>query len=114
MAYDEKLAGRVRVLLAGRRDVIERQMFGGLTFMVGEHMCGGVQGDTLILRLGTEGAAEAFASGRADPWISPAAPWPDSSPSTAGPSAAQRWLSGSGQAVAWADSVPPKQRRRRT
>ena len=51
MAYDEKLADRVRGLLAGRRDVTEREMFGGLTFMVGGHMCCGVNGDELIVRL---------------------------------------------------------------
>jgi TfoX N-terminal domain len=54
MAYDETLAARVRVLLAGRPDTVERKMFGGLTFMVGGHMCCGVQGDTLVLRLGPE------------------------------------------------------------
>jgi hypothetical protein len=34
MAYDEKLATRVRRLLSDRTDVTERAMFGGLTFMV--------------------------------------------------------------------------------
>ena len=34
MAYDEKLAARVRALLADRNDVSERNMFGGLMFMV--------------------------------------------------------------------------------
>jgi hypothetical protein len=34
MAYDEDLAARVRALLAGRVEVSERQMFGGLTFMI--------------------------------------------------------------------------------
>ena len=33
MAYDEKLAERIRRLMAGRRGVIERTMMGGLTFM---------------------------------------------------------------------------------
>ena len=33
MAFDEKLAARVRKLLADRSDVTERLMFGGLTFM---------------------------------------------------------------------------------
>jgi TfoX/Sxy family transcriptional regulator of competence genes len=33
MAYDEKLAERIRRLMAGRRGVIERKMMGGLTFM---------------------------------------------------------------------------------
>ena len=51
MAYSEELAHRVRALLDGRDDVAERPMFGGLTFMVGGHMCCGVHGDELIVRL---------------------------------------------------------------
>jgi TfoX N-terminal domain len=51
MAYDERLAARVRALLAGRADVSERKMSGGLTFMVGGNMCCGVNGDELIVRL---------------------------------------------------------------
>ena len=34
MAYDEDLANRVREILAGTGDVDEKQMFGGLAFMV--------------------------------------------------------------------------------
>ena len=64
MAFDEKLAARVRKLLADRSDVTERRMFGGLTFMVRGHMCCGAQGDELILRLGPDGADEALASPR--------------------------------------------------
>jgi len=51
VAYDERLAARVRALLASRADVSERKMFGGLTFMVGGNMCCGVNGDELIVRL---------------------------------------------------------------
>ena len=54
MAYDEHLAARVRALLAGRADVSERKMFGGLTFMVGGNMCCGVNKDELIVRLDPE------------------------------------------------------------
>lgn len=35
-------------------------MFGGLTFMVGGHMCCGVLGDRLVLRLGDDGTSEAL------------------------------------------------------
>jgi TfoX/Sxy family transcriptional regulator of competence genes len=38
MAYDEHLAERVRTQLRHRDDLEERQMFGGLAFMVGGHM----------------------------------------------------------------------------
>ena len=33
MAYDEKLAERIRHLTVGRRDIVEKKMMGGLTFM---------------------------------------------------------------------------------
>lgn len=56
MAYDEKLAARIRSVLADRLDVCEQPMFGGLTFMVAGRMCCGVAGDELIVRLDPERA----------------------------------------------------------
>lgn len=38
MAYDEKLADRLRELLAGESDVTETKMFGGLAFLVRGNM----------------------------------------------------------------------------
>ena len=35
MAYDEALAGRIRVLLDGATDITEMRMFGGLAFLAG-------------------------------------------------------------------------------
>jgi TfoX/Sxy family transcriptional regulator of competence genes len=61
MAYDEDLAARVRALLAGRVEVSERQMFGGLTFMIEGNMCCGVNGDELIVRLDPDREDEALA-----------------------------------------------------
>jgi TfoX/Sxy family transcriptional regulator of competence genes len=51
MAYDGSLAARVRSALAGRNDVVEKPMFGGLTFMVAGNMCCGVHRNELVLRL---------------------------------------------------------------
>ena len=51
MAFDERLAGRVRALLAGRRKVVEKKMMGGLTFMVNGKMCVGVLGNELMARI---------------------------------------------------------------
>ena len=51
MAYDEQLADRVRELLAPRDGVSERKMFGGLAFMLAGHMCVGVVGEELMVRL---------------------------------------------------------------
>lgn len=52
MAFDSGLAERLRELLAERNDVVEKKMFGGLCFMVGGHMCCGVVGSELMLRVG--------------------------------------------------------------
>lgn len=51
MAYDLTLAERVRRALARRRSVSEKKMFGGLAFMIGGHMCCGVLGDRLVVRV---------------------------------------------------------------
>lgn len=60
MAYDEQLAERIRDALAGRLDVTERKMFGGLCVMLGGHMACGIVGDELMLRLGAQGASRAL------------------------------------------------------
>lgn len=54
MAYHQSLAVRVRKALADRSDVVEKPMFGGLTFMVAGKMCCGIIGDELMIRLAPE------------------------------------------------------------
>lgn len=49
MAYDERLAERVRELLAGEAGVTEQKMFGGLGFLIGGNMAVGVSGQGGIL-----------------------------------------------------------------
>jgi TfoX/Sxy family transcriptional regulator of competence genes len=61
VAYDERLAARVRAVLKRGRGLTERRMFGGLAFLLNGHMACGVLGDTLVLRLGAEGAKRALA-----------------------------------------------------
>jgi len=51
MAYDETLAARIRAAFRGRRDVTERKMFGGLSFMYRGRMCCGVIGTKLVVRV---------------------------------------------------------------
>ena len=51
MAYSESLAERVREALGKRKDVAEKKMMGGLTFMVNGKMCAGVLKDNLMVRL---------------------------------------------------------------
>lgn len=52
MAYDERLAERVREQFESRTDVEEKKMFGGLCFMVSNHMCCGIVGNMLMGRVG--------------------------------------------------------------
>lgn len=54
MAYDEGLAERVREILLDWRDVEEKKMFGGLCFMVSNHMACGIVKDTLMARIGPD------------------------------------------------------------
>lgn len=58
MAYNEKLAERIRAVLADRGDVVEKKMFGGIAFMVAGKMACGPHGDNLIVRIGEEAATE--------------------------------------------------------
>ena len=51
MAYDEKLAQRIRQAFGTRNDVTERKMFGGLTFLCGGRMCCGIVGGDLMVRV---------------------------------------------------------------
>lgn len=55
MAYDEKLAGRIRELVAEiNTNIEEKKMFGGLCFMVNDKMCVGVEKERLMLRIDPE------------------------------------------------------------
>jgi TfoX/Sxy family transcriptional regulator of competence genes len=52
MAFDEKLADRVRELISiSHKKLEEKRMFGGLCFMVENKMCVGVEKDRLMVRL---------------------------------------------------------------
>jgi hypothetical protein len=52
VAYDEKLAARVRAALADERQVAEKAMFGRRMFMVAGNLAVGVAGDELMVRIG--------------------------------------------------------------
>ena len=61
MAYDEEVGGRIRKLLAGRSDVHEQPLMGGLCFMVRGHMCCAVSGrGGLLVRIGPDAPASVF------------------------------------------------------
>jgi TfoX-like protein len=54
VTYNEGLAARVRDKLGGVKAVTEREMFGGIAFMVAGNMCCGVLGDDLMVRVGSD------------------------------------------------------------
>ena len=49
VAYDERLAGLIRELLAAEAGVTEQRMFGGLAFLIGGNMAVGASGQGGIL-----------------------------------------------------------------
>ncbi len=52
MAYNEKLAERVREMIGNSgKKFEEKKMFGGICFMVNDKMCAGVDKDQLMVRL---------------------------------------------------------------
>ena len=67
MAFEEKLATRMRDILSKRVEVSERRMFGGLAFMVRGHMACGIVGDDLMVRVGTHGFDSALKKPHARP-----------------------------------------------
>ena len=54
MAYDTALAKRVGALLRRRKNITQKEMFGGVCFLVNGNMCCGVERDKLVVRVGIE------------------------------------------------------------
>ncbi|WP_428818577.1 TfoX/Sxy family protein [Microbulbifer sp. MCCC 1A16149] len=60
MSYSEELARKVRGLLEPNDGLTEKQMFGGLAFMLNGNMACGVVGEELMVRVGPENYQEAL------------------------------------------------------
>ncbi len=54
MAFNELLANHVRNLISSKKNLIEKKMFGGLSFLINGNMAVGVIGDELIVRAAPE------------------------------------------------------------
>lgn len=52
MAYDQQLAERIRQYFSQRGNIVEKNMFGGLAFMLDGHMCVGTTDHRLMARVG--------------------------------------------------------------
>jgi len=61
MAFDEKLAARIRTHLGKRKGLVEKKMFGGVAFLVNGNMTCGVHDKELIVRLAPEDTDKALA-----------------------------------------------------
>jgi TfoX/Sxy family transcriptional regulator of competence genes len=69
MAYDEDLANRIRELIAAEPAVTEKQMFGGLAFLVGGHMAVAASGQGgLMVRVDPEQTDDLLAKPEARPF----------------------------------------------
>ncbi len=51
MVYDKKLANRIQKILQNCKGVTEKEMFGGIAFMMKGRMCCGVIKDNLVARV---------------------------------------------------------------
>jgi TfoX/Sxy family transcriptional regulator of competence genes len=67
MAADPKLVARIRRRLV-KHGAVEKRMFGGVAFLINGHMCLGVHGDELIVRLSPESAEKLLTEPGARPF----------------------------------------------
>ena len=60
MAFDEDLAARIRSVLARKKGIEEKKMFGGLGFLLHGNMLVGVWKNSMIVRLGPDESTSAL------------------------------------------------------
>ena len=109
MAYNQGLADDVRAHLGTRPDLSEREMFGGIAFLLNGNMAVGVSGNDLMVRVGKEAHDDAvsrpgarvfdMSSRPMKGWILVSADGLSSEEDLEG------WI---GRGVAFAESLPPK------
>jgi hypothetical protein len=109
MTYDDGLAHRIRETLGDRPGLTEREMFGGLAFMLHGNMVCGVLDDALMARVGPDAYDHALDEPHARPrdftgrpmrglvFVDPPGPISDE--------AFQTWL---GRCLDFAESLPAK------
>lgn len=109
MAYDESLADDIRNHLGRRIGVTDKEMFGGIAFMVNGNMAVGVSGDELMVRVGRDAHEEAVALPGARPFDKSGRPmrgWISVAPEGfATESDFAAWVD---RGVAFAEGLPPK------
>lgn len=60
MAYSQELADRIRTVLKSNKNITEKPMFGGLSFLYKGKMSVGVLADILVVRVGKDNHFEAL------------------------------------------------------
>jgi hypothetical protein len=68
MPYNETLAARIRKLLGSRKNLAEKQLFGGIAFLLDGNICCGAWKEFLILRLGPDTARHVLCEEHARPF----------------------------------------------
>lgn len=109
MAYDQGIADEVRTAIGDHPGLSEREMFGGIVFMVNGNMAVGVTGEELMVRVGKDAHEEAVAKPGArvfDMGARPMKGWVGvASEGFATEAALEAWVA---QGVAYAESLPAK------
>ena len=111
MAYDRDLADRIRAHLAHRAGVTEKELFGGIAFMLQGNMAVGVSGADLLVRLARAQHATAVVEPHARPFAMTGREMPGyilvAPPGTATDAALGTWID---RAVAHGATLPPKKK----
>ncbi len=109
MVYSEALADEIRARIGAHPGLSERQMFGGIAFMVNGNVAVGVSGDELMVRVGKDAHDEAEAKAGArtfDKSRSPMLGWISVAPEGFRTDEdLHAWID---QGVTFAESLPPK------
>jgi TfoX/Sxy family transcriptional regulator of competence genes len=109
MAYDHDLANRIREQLADEDAVTEKEMFGGIAFLLAGNMAVGVSREELMVRVGKEQGDAALAEPHARPFDMSGRPmkaWVLVEP--AGFDTDEQLAEWVARGVAYARSLPPK------
>ena len=60
MPENKVLVERIRSVLANQKGIVEKKMFGGISFMLNGNLACGVLGDEMIVRVGPDGYEDAM------------------------------------------------------
>ena len=68
MAFDERLAERMRRALGRRKRLTEKQMFGGVGFLLNGNMCCGIHKSAMIVRIAPDETDRALTQAHTRPF----------------------------------------------